>query len=246
MNTLEWIIAASLFVSMISLIGIFTLSISDRALKNILLVMVGFSAGTLMGGAFLHLIPESLESSLPENVFGIVIMGFILFFLLEKILWRHCHKDKCEIHTFAYLNLVGDGVHNFIDGLILAAAFITNIPLGIATTLAVAAHEIPQEIGDFGVLVYGGFNRGKALVLNMVTALTALVGGVLGYLLSSSVGDSLMYLLPFAAGGFLYIAAVDLLPEIHKETDNKKTVFSFISFVAGIAIMWVFRIMFKV
>ncbi|MCL7415104.1 MAG: ZIP family metal transporter [ANME-2 cluster archaeon] len=241
MSSLYWIIAATLFVSLISLIGIFTLSLSARSLKKILLVLVGFSAGTLMGGAFLHLVPESLEFSSPDTIFSILILGFIVFFLLEKILWRHCHKDHCEIHSFAFLNLFGDAVHNFIDGLILAAAFLTNIQLGIATTLAVAAHEIPQEIGDFGVLVYGGFGKKKALVLNLVTALTALLGGVFGYYLSSYMDNTMIFLLPFAAGGFLYIAAVDLLPELHKETDKWKTTFSFGSFIAGIVLMWALK-----
>lgn len=241
MNTLQWIIAATLFVSLISLIGIVTFSISDRSLKKALLVLVGFSAGTLMGGAFLHLLPEALATSSFKSTFNILILGFILFFLLEKIVWRHCHKDKCEIHSFAYLNLFGDAAHNLIDGFILAAAFLTNIPLGIATTLAVAAHEIPQEIGDFGVLVYGGFGKQKALAMNLVTALTALLGGVAGYYMSSYIDGTMSFLLPFAAGGFLYIAAVDLLPELHKETDKWKTIFSFISFIAGIGLMWFLR-----
>ncbi len=245
MNTLQWIIVATLFVSLISLIGIFTLSISDRSLKKVLLVLVGFSAGSLMGGAFLHLLPEALETSSSGTTFNILILGFILFFLLEKILWRHCHKDNCEIHTFAYVNLFGDAAHNFVDGLILAAAFLTNIPLGIATTLAVAAHEIPQEIGDFGVLVYGGFGKKKALALNLVTALTAMLGGFLGYFLSAYVDGMMVFLLPFAAGGFLYIATVDLLPELHKETDKLKTAFSFFSFVSGIGLMWLLRFAFS-
>lgn len=238
MKTLYWIITATIFVSFISLIGIFTLSLKDKLLKKILLILVGFSAGTLMGGAFLHLIPESIEKSGSDNVFPVVIFGFLLFFLMEKMLWRHCHENKCEIHTFAYLNLLGDAIHNLIDGLIIAAAFITNIPLGIATMLAVAAHEIPQEIGDFGVLVYGGFGKKKALFLNLLTALTALVGGLMGYFLSPYMGNALTLLLPLAAGGFLYIAAVDLLPEIHKETNNVKTTLSFMFFVLGIGLMW--------
>lgn len=244
MITLYWIVAATLFVSFISLIGIFTLPLQDRSLKKILLVLVGFSAGTLMGGAFLHLIPESLESG-SDGIFVMVIIGFLLFFLMEKILWRHCHENRCEIHTFAYLNLVGDAVHNLIDGLIIAAAFVTNIPLGIATMIAVAAHEIPQEIGDFGVLVYGGFKKKKALFLNLVTALTALIGGLLGYFLSSYVENALSILLPLAAGGFIYIASVDLLPEIHKETDRWKTTLSTILFIAGIGLMWLLRFIVK-
>ncbi len=241
MSILFWIICSTLFVSLISLIGIFTLTLSDKSLKRILLVLVGFSAGALMGGAFLHLIPESLDNSSSDAVFVTVILGFILFFLLEKMLWRHCHEKECQIHAFAYLNLFGDSIHNFIDGLVMAAAFLTSIPLGIATTIAVAAHEIPQEIGDFGVLVYGGIEKYRALFFNLVTALTAMLGGVLGYSLSSYAGGSMIFLLPLAAGGFIYIAAVDLVPELHKETEKWKTIFSFLSFIAGIALMWLLK-----
>lgn len=241
MSILFWIIGSTLFVSLISLIGIFTFALSDKSLKRILLVLVGFSAGALMGGAFLHLIPESLDNSSSDAVFVTVILGFILFFLLEKMLWRHCHEKECHIHAFAYLNLFGDSIHNFIDGLVMAAAFLTSIPLGIATTIAVAAHEIPQEIGDFGVLVYGGIEKYRALFFNLVTALTAMLGGVLGYSLSSYAGDSINFLLPLAAGGFIYIAAVDLVPELHKETEKWKTIFSFLSFLAGIALMWLLK-----
>jgi zinc and cadmium transporter len=238
MSILFWIIGSTLFVSLISLIGIFTFTLGDKSLKRILLMLVGFSAGALMGGAFLHLIPESLDNSSSETVFITVIFGFILFFLLEKMLWRHCHEKECQIHAFAYLNLFGDGIHNVIDGLVMAAAFLTSIPLGIATTIAVAAHEIPQEIGDFGVLVYGGIEKSRALFFNLVTALTAMLGGILGYFLSSYAGSSMIFLLPLAAGGFIYIAAVDLIPELHREIDRLKTALSFLSFLAGIGLMW--------
>ncbi|MBD3249438.1 hypothetical protein GF336_05315 [Candidatus Woesearchaeota archaeon] len=143
--------------------------------------------------------------------------------MIEKFLhWHHCHKGKCDIHTFTYMNLIGDGVHNFIDGLIIAASFSVDISFGVITTIAVIAHEIPQEIGDFGVLVYGGFGRLKALAFNFLSAVTAIIGAVIGYLISGSVEGFVPFLLPFAAGGFIYIAASDLVPELHKESDNEE------------------------
>ena len=168
-----------------------------------------------------------------------MILGFILFFLIEKILhWRHCHEEHCQIHSFAYINLFGDSVHNFIDGLIIAASFVASIPLGITTTLAVALHELPQEIGDFGVLVYAGFKRSKALLMNFLTAITAVLGGLIGFYLSSYAESFMMFLLPFAAGGFLYISASDLVPELRKELNMKKFSLIFITFLVGIAIMY--------
>lgn len=246
MSELFWIIAATIVVSSISFIGAVTLILSERRVKKILLVLVGFAAGTLIGGAFLHLLPESIEKSEEiSNIFLSVIIGFVVFFLLEKLLWRHCHEKTCPIHTFAYLNLFGDGVHNFIDGLVMAASFVVSIPLGMTTTLAIAAHEIPQELGDFGVLVYGGLKPRKALMLNFITALTAVVGGITGYYLYPYIGSGMIFLLSFAAGGFLYIAASDLVPELHKETNTIRTVISFGSFLVGIILMWATKSIFS-
>jgi zinc and cadmium transporter len=178
------------------------------------------------------------------DIFLVVLASFVMFFVLEKLLWRHCHDRACPIHTFAYLNLFGDSVHNFIDGLIMAGSFMVSIPLGLITTLAVAAHEIPQELGDFGVLIYGGFKPRKALELNFVTALTAIAGGVLGYYFFPYLGGAMIYLLPFAAGGFLYIAASDLIPELHKEANTARTVVSFALFLVGIVLMFVIKLAF--
>ncbi len=247
MSELLWILVATFIVSLISFIGAATLVLSEKRLKKILLALVGFAAGALIGGAFLHLLPESIERSAAgdlHNIFLTVVLGFIIFFVLEKLLWRHCHEKACPIHVFAYLNLFGDGVHNFVDGLIMAASFVVSIPLGLITTLAIAAHEIPQELGDFGVLVYGGLKPRRALLLNFVTALTAVAGGIAGYYLSPYLGSAMIYLLPFAAGGFLYIAASDLIPELHKEANVVKTVMSFTSFLAGIILMWGIKLIF--
>jgi len=241
---LLFIVLATFLVSLIGFVGVLTLVVSDRILNKILLCLIGLSAGALMGGALLHLLAESVTISEPGTVFLIALIGYVLFFVLEKIMWRHCHQKDCKIHTFAYLNLVGDGVHNFIDGLIIASSFIVSIPLGFVTTLAVAIHELPQEIGDFGVLVYGGFDKKRALFFNFITALTAIVGGIVGFFLSQYIGDTTKFLLPFAAGGFIYIAASDLVPELHKETDlwRSLTVFGFL--LLGILLMLAVKLIF--
>ncbi len=241
------IFAATLAISLISFIGAITLVMSERRIKRILFLLVGFSAGALIGGAMLHILPEAIEHSAElgietSTVFTATIAGFILFFILEKVMWRHCHEKECPIHTFAYLNLFGDGVHNFIDGLIIAASFVVDARLGIATTIAVAAHEIPQELGDFGVIVYGGIAPRRALMFNFLSALACVGGGIAGYAMRG--GHSLQtWLLPIAAGGFLYIAASDLIPELHKERDRKKSALSFASFILGIAMMWLMRLL---
>ncbi len=236
MLTLAWILVSTLIVSLISLIGIFFLSLKEKLLGKILLVTVSFASGTMLGGAFLHLIPESLVP-FNENVFAAILLGIVVFFLLEKFLWRHCHERECPVHPFAYLDLFGDGIHNFIDGVIIAASFITSVPLGVTTTLAVVSHEIPQEIGDFAILVHGGFGKTRALFYNFLSALTAVAGAVFTYFFFSSLPD-MEYLLAFAAGSFIYIAASDLIPELHKETKPLISGVQFVLLVVGILLMW--------
>ncbi len=237
METFTYIFASTLVISLISLIGVITLAMSDKLLGKILLLLVSFSAGALMGGAFLHLIPEAVENFQGSNIYSYILIGFISFFLVEKILhWRHCHDGDCKVHSFAYMNLFGDSVHNFLDGLAIAASFVTSIPLGVTTTIAVALHEIPQEIGDFGVLVYGGFKKLTALSLNFITAMTSIAGGVVGFLLAGY-PEFASLLIPFTAGGFIYIAASDLIPEIRKETSLVRGGASFLFFIFGILIM---------
>lgn len=240
MVTLLYIILAAFLVSMGSLIGIFTLSLKTERLSKILLLFVSLSAGAFLGGAFFHLLPEASIYFEPELLFSLVLAAFIVFFLIEKILhWRHCHQGgSCDIHTFGYMNLIGDSIHNLIDGFILAAAFLTSVPLGIVTMIAIALHEIPQEISDFGVLLYAGFSKKKALVLNFLVALMVVVGSVVGYFLSFITESFVPFLLPVAAGGFLYIAASDLMPEIRKESNLKKSMVSFGVFLLGVLIMF--------
>ena len=243
MIELAYILISTIMITFIAFIGIFTLAINENILKKILLVLVSLSAGALMGGAFLHLIPESIEVASGSNIFIIVLIGFIIFFIIEKILhWRHCHDGKCDVHTFHYMNLIGDSIHNFIDGLIIAAGFMVSIPLGFTATIAIVAHEIPQEIGDFGVLIYGGFEKKKALILNFLIAFTIVIGGFVGYLLSNIIENYVYILLSFAAGGFIYIAATDLIPEIKKEVDIRKSTFTMLIFILGIVFMWIIKI----
>lgn len=242
---LGYIILAALGVNLISLIGIFFIGMREKTLEGIIEHLVSFAVGGLLGGAFFHLLPEAAESKNPF-MFTYILFGIILFFLLEKILhWRHCHKGQCDAHSFTYLNLVGDGVHNFIDGMILAAAFISDTRLGIATTVAVAAHEIPQEIGDFGVLVYGGFSRLKALSYNLLTALTAITGAVTAYFSFERIEGLKYILIPFTAGGFIYIALVDLIPELHKRKRGGKFFAQVAMICQGLLLMWWLKVFFE-
>jgi zinc and cadmium transporter len=207
-----------------------------------LLIFVAFAAGTMLADAFLHLLPESL--SLGENLFIYVLLGILLFFSLEKFLyWRHCHDDACNVHPVTYLNLIGDGIHNFIDGMIIAASFMGSMQLGVTTTLAVAMHEIPQELGDFSVLIHGGLEAKKALLFNFLSALTAVAGALFVYFFISFASFG-AYLLPFAAGGFIYIASSDLIPELHKVRKSSDSMAQFLVFLFGIALMWAFKIVF--
>ncbi len=240
MSTLILILVSTFLVSAISVIGILFLALKEKLLSKILLMLVSFASGSLLGGAFLHLIPESL-STYDESVFIAILTGIVVFFLLEKSLWRHCHDRECSVHTFAYLNLFGDGIHNFVDGVIIAASFIASIPLGMAATLAVISHELPQEIGDFGILVYGGFSKTKALSYNVLTAITAIVGATFTYFFSAFI-PSLAYLLAFAAGSFIYIATTDLIPELHKERNPARSLAEFVLLSVGIALMWALKL----
>lgn len=238
MIILSSIILAGLAISLCVWVAVLFLYFKKETLHKITLFLVSLSAGALMGGAFLHLLPEASQEIETGKLYLIVLAAFIFFFFMEKLLfWRHCHKENCPIHTFGYMNLVGDSLHNFIDGLVIAGAFLVDIKLGIATTIAIAIHEIPQEIGDFGVLIHAGFNKKRALVVNYLVALTVVLGGVVGYFLSFSLNSIIPYLLPFAAGGFIYIAASDLMPELRKETNLKRSISSFAVFILGIALM---------
>jgi zinc and cadmium transporter len=245
-NSLLYSIVATLIISLLSLAGVVTFVIKKEILNKISIILVAFSAGALLGGAFFHLLPESIEVSDGLEPFIFLVVGIIVFFILERFLkWHHCHKDgECHVHTFTYMSLFGDGLHNFIDGLIIVSAFSLETELGIVTTVAVAAHELPQEFGDFGVLIHGGFSRAKALLWNFTSSVTAVFGAVIGYFLINNVENISSILLPFAAGGFVYIAMSDLVPELHKEPKLSKSLFSFIFFVFGVSFMLMIKLYF--
>jgi zinc and cadmium transporter len=227
---------------MISLIGILALSIKENILKRILIVLVSFSAGALLGDAFIHLLPKIVEEEgFVLEISLYTLSGILVFFVLEKLIyWRHCHVLTSDehIHTFTYMNLIGDGIHNFIDGMIIAGSYMVNMSLGATTTIAVILHEVPQEIGDFSVLVYGGFTKSKALFYNLVAALGAMIGAVLMLVVGSYVSHLHVFLVPFTAGGFIYVAGTDLIPELQKEVRASVSVVQMIALVFGIGIMF--------
>jgi zinc and cadmium transporter len=246
------ILIATFLISLISFVGALTLFLKEKTLDKILLILVALSAGALLGGAFFDLVPEAITKAGPgENslsaVFLYLILGFCAFFVLEKFIkWHHHHSiSHPEIKSFSYLILVSDGIHNFIDGLIIAGAFVASFPIGLATTIAVIFHEIPHELGNYGVLVYGGFKKIKALFFNFASAVFAILGGIFGFLLSEQMSGYAAFLLPFAAGGFIYIAASDLIPRINEEENSKKSLVHFMVFLTGIAIMALMKILVK-
>jgi zinc and cadmium transporter len=242
MSTLAWITVSGLAMSAIALVGSITLVLQEATLQKILLPMVALAAGSLIGGAFLHMIPAGMQRyGDGEGYFLWVLAGFLAFFALEQLLhWHHCHRASTSCRKpLTYLILVGDGLHNFIGGVAIAGTFLVDIRLGIMAWLAAAAHEIPQELGDFSVLVHGGFKRGEALVFNVLSALTFLLGGIITYLAASRI--DVTFLVPFAAGTFIYIGASDLVPEVNKHENSVNNVIHFLSFAAGIALMWLIR-----
>jgi zinc and cadmium transporter len=231
-------------ISLVSLVGVFTLSINEERLRRFLVYVISFSAGALFGDAFLHLLPEVVDGAgFTLTVSFSILAGILFLFLTEKIIfWRHCHVPTSNEHphSFAVMNLVGDALHNLIDGLVIGAAYLVSVEVGIATTIAVFLHEIPQEIGDFGVLLHGGFSKGRALFLNFMISLTAVLGAIIALLLNSYVENLTSLLVPFAAGGFIYIAGSDLIPELHKERRLYRSLLQFAFFVFGILLMYLF------
>jgi zinc and cadmium transporter len=224
------------------LIGVFSLALKPEKLKSFLIYFISLSAGALIGDAFIHLLPTATEKfGFTTTVSLYAISGILISFAMEKFIhWRHCHLPitKTHVHPFAWMNLFGDSIHNFIDGLIIGASYLISMPIGLATTLAVIVHEIPQEIGDFGVLVHGGFSRKKALWLNFLTALTAILGTIIALFIGAYTQNMTQFLVPFAAGSFIYIASADLIPELHKETTISKSFFQLFYFIIGISLMF--------
>jgi len=234
------IIIAVLIVSLVSILGIL-IFLKKKTLNKILFYLVSFAAGTLLGAAFLDLLPEALEQGFKETVPIFILIGILSFFVLEKFLhWHHHHAghEHEEVHGFTYLNIFGDAIHNFLDGIVIAISFLNSTALGIVATIAIIAHEIPQEIADFSILIYGGFSKIKALVYNFLTALTAVIGALTAYFYSGAIESSTTFLTSFAVGGFVYIASTDLIPEIHKEKDLGKSFVQLVLLALGIFLIW--------
>lgn len=245
MGALGWILVTGFLMSAIALVGSITLILSKKTLSKIQMPLVAFAAGSLIGGAFLHMIPAALAEFKNSNtLFAWVLIGFGLFFVLEQFLhWRHCRLERNDNRKpVTYLILIGDGLHNFLGGLSVGGIFLIDIRLGLMAWLAAAAHEIPQELGDFAILIHGGWEKYKALLFNVISGLTFLGGGILAYFISHHI--DIKFLIPFAAGNFLYIGASDLVPEVTKQEHLGTSIIHFLSFSAGIVIMWLIKILF--
>lgn len=244
MGTLLWIVTFGLLMGLIALIGAVTLILPESLLERVLEPLVGLAAGSLLGGAFFHLLPTGIEGfTEPLTAFVWLMVGFVLFFLLEQTLhWHRCRDSArpqvMQAEPVTWLILLGDGVHNFVGGLAVGGAFVIDVSLGITAWLAAAAHEVPQELGDFAVLVRGGWPKGRALLWNLMSALTFLVGGIVAW--AASFGADVTALLPFAAGNFIYIGAADLIPAVATpdSDDTSRRVTGSAAFVAGLVLLY--------
>lgn len=262
MSNLLYAVLAVVVISLLSLVGALALSLKKATLDKILFILLSFSAGSILGAAYLDLLPEAVEffgeGQLSMTVLY-VTLGFLMFFFLERfIYWYHGHgnadhpyvDEKCKenpamtVKEFVYLNLIGDGIHNLIDGMIIGASFFISLPVGLAATVAVAFHELPQEIGDFGVLIYGGFSPYKALLFNFLSALTAIVGVAVSSHFSVHMENFVGFLIASAAGGFIYLAASELIPEIQQEKNFGKSIIQFVLFILGIILIWSLGLLF--
>ena len=235
---------STVIVSIISITGIFFLSLKTARLQKIVFVLVSFAIGALLGNVFFHLLPESFELIENTTVIAVLVMvGILVFFILEKFLhWHHGHHVE-DIHThhpksYGYISIFADSMHNFTDGILIAAGWMASPEIGIATTLAVVLHEIPQEISDFGILIHAGFTAKRALWLNFYAALAAVVGTIITLLLGTSVESLATYVLPVAAGGFIYLAGTDLMPELNKDRSKLNSLIQLVMIIAGLLLMY--------
>ena len=234
-------IVSVVIVSLVSFIGLFSLSIKMKTLKKYLLFFIGLSTGTLFAAAFLHLLPKTFETlGFGANVSLLILLGVVIFYLLEKFV--HMHHEHLPGKTskahLAPMNLVADGIHNFLDGIIIAISYLVDFSLGITTTIAVIVHEIPQEIADFGVLIYAGYTRRKALLFNFLSATCSIIGAIIALYIGVNSENFVSYILPIAAGGFIYIAGSNLIPELQKEKEFKKSIMHFLAIILGMVIIY--------
>ena len=240
----EWAysLGSAALVSLISLVGVVTIMVGVQRLDRVIPLLISLAVGALFGDALVHLLPEAFEDSTSTALTSFyVIAGILLFFALEKYLhWHHEHRAHTlnPVHPVAYVNLVSDGMHNFLDGLIIGASYLVSVPIGVATTLAVALHEIPQEQGDFGILVHAGFTPRRALLMNFLSGVLAIVGVVISLVIGPRFSDYTVFMLPLTAGGFIYIAGSDLIPELHREHDLPGSVAQFGMVTAAIGMMF--------
>ena len=242
------VILATFIVSLFSLSGIFALSLNEERLHSVLFFLIAFSAGTIFGASLFDLLPEAVELVDEHLVSTYIALGFVASFFLERfIYWYHGHghsedikiiREKTETSTFAYLNVLGDGIHNFLDGMIIAASFSVGYQVGVASTIAVIFHELPQEMGDYGILIYSGFEKVKALALNFVAALTVVVGGIFASFFLEAVDTLSGFLIAFSAGAFLYLSAAELIPEMKKEDEFWRSLIQFVVFLIGMAVIY--------
>jgi len=230
-------------LSLLSIIGSLLLASSvlllpKKSIERILPGLISFASGTLLATALLGLIPESLEHLTPRSSLSVLLAGMVLFFLLEKLLlWHHGHKHGNEANASGTLILIGDGLHNFVDGFVIAATCLTSIPLGIATFLAIMAHEIPHEVGDFAILLHSGYSKRKAMLYNLLSGSSSLVGSLSAYLFLSWIQDITYYVLSLAAASFLYIATVDLFPQLQRQNSFKEGLLQTLPMLLGIALV---------
>lgn len=244
MNTLGWIIIFSLLGSagVVAGAGVLLL-LREDAWRRLISILVSFAVGTLLGGSFLGLLPKALEKAEALPVFSTVLVGVVLFFILEKwVLWRHCHDPECPTDRVAgELILLGDAIHNFFDGVVIAASFLSAAALGVSSALAVVAHEIPQEVGDFAILLHSGYGKGRALLYNLLSSSTTLAGAVIAYFALSSIERLVPYVLAISAASFLYIAMSDLVPGLHRVISLRKASVQVAFIVGGILTMAAIR-----
>ncbi len=244
-GALIWIVAGGLLMSCFALVGGVTLVLPEKVLKRLLLPLVALAAGTLLGGALFHLVPAAVENLGNRlSVYTSILAGFAAFFALEQFLnWHHCHRAPCDHRPLNYLILIADAIHNFVGGLAVGGAFLVDVRVGISAWLAAAAHELPQELGDFGILVHGGWKPARALLYNFLSALTFPLGGLAAFGLARAA--DVAFLLPFAAGNFIYIAAADLIPEVKHHVSLRQSALHFVFFATGLALLLAVRLAFE-
>ncbi len=246
MSPFVWMLLSVIVVSLLSLIGISLFALSHKTFHALVFVLVALAVGALFGDAFIHLLPEAMrESSQALDASLTVIGGILLFFILENFLhWRHQHSDEHEeIQPYGYLNLTADMAHNFIDGLLIGGSYLAGMKLGMASALAVLLHELPHEFSNFGILVKSGFSKQKAIFLNFLTALTAILGGLAAWWLGGSVAGFLRVLLPLTAGSFIYIAGSDLVPQLHKDVKSTRALVQFVAILTGVGLMLLIKLL---